>query len=243
MPDAKLDEVIRNMITSCYGCAGQRCMASSAIVAVGDEMYRKVCDGFVEASRNVIVANPLDLGVADEPMVMGPVISAEAKQFILKMIDTGVSEGATLSYDGRNVTVGGCERGHFIGPVVFTDVQPGMAIHQTEIFGPVLVILKAATLDEAIQIVNEHRYGNGASIYTQNGYWARQFKLEAQAGMIGINVGIPAPVAHLPFGGMKDSQYSETKSQGRSVIRFFTDEKTITERFWPEAHNSLTDGL
>lgn len=234
MPDAKIDEVIRNMITSCYGCAGQRCMAASAIIAVGDEMYRKVCDGFIEASKKVIVANPLDPEVADESMVLGPVISAKAKQFILQMIEKGIEEGATLAYDGRDISVAGCENGHFVGPVVFTDVKPGMEIHKTEIFGPVLVILKADTLDEAIRIINDHCYGNGASIYTQNGYWARKFKMETQAGMIGVNVGIPAPVAALPFGGMKDSLYSETKTQGKKVINFYVEEKVVTERYWQE---------
>lgn len=234
MPDAKLSEVVRNMTTSCYGCAGQRCMASSAIVAVGDDTYRNVCDAFVAASRRVLVANPLDPAVAEEPMLMGPVISAKAKEFILGMIATGVAEGAKLAYDRRHVTVPGSEGGFYVGPVVFTDVRPGMTIHRTEIFGPVAVILRAASLDEAIGIINAHRYGNGASIYTQNGYWARRFKLEAQAGMIGVNVGIPAPVAMLPFGGTKDSLYSETKSQGRTVFNFFVEEKIVTERYWPE---------
>jgi malonate-semialdehyde dehydrogenase (acetylating)/methylmalonate-semialdehyde dehydrogenase len=234
MPDAKMDDMIRNMISSCYGCAGQRCMASSAIVAVGDDMYKKVCAKFVKASKEVIVANPLDPKVADEEMVMGPVISAKSKKFILEMIDKGVKEDATLALDGRDLVIPGCEKGHFIGPTVFTDVKPGMDIHNTEIFGPVVVILKADTLDEAINIINEHQYGNGASIYTQNGYWARQFKLDTECGMIGINVGIPAPVAYLPFGGMKKSQYSGIKAQGKAVINFFTEDKIITERYWPE---------
>ncbi|MFQ6112747.1 MAG: CoA-acylating methylmalonate-semialdehyde dehydrogenase [bacterium] len=234
MPDAKMDEMIRNMITSCYGCAGQRCMASSAIVAVGDDMYKKVCEKFVEASKEVIVADPLDPKVAEEPMVMGPVISAERKKFILGMIEKGIKEGATLALDGRDLVVPGCEKGHFIGPTVFTDVKPGMEIHKTEIFGPVVVILKANSLDEAITIINEHPYGNGASIYTQSGYWARNFKLETECGMIGINVGIPAPVAYLPFGGMKESQYSDIKAQGKAVINFFTEDKIVTERYWPE---------
>jgi malonate-semialdehyde dehydrogenase (acetylating)/methylmalonate-semialdehyde dehydrogenase len=234
MPDAKMDEMIRNMVTSCYGCAGQRCMASSAIVGVGERMYQEVAKRFVEASREVIVANPLDPAVADEPMVMGPVISARARSFILDMIQTGIDEGATLALDGRSLRVGGCENGHFLGPTVFTDVQPGMEIHRTEIFGPVVVILKAESLDEAIRIVNEHPYGNGASIYTQNGHYARRFKLETQAGMIGVNVGIPAPVASLPFGGMRESLFADIKGQGRAVIHFFTDEKIVTERYWPE---------
>ncbi len=234
MPDAKIDDVIRNMITSCYGCAGQRCMASSAIVAVGDKMYKTICERFVEDSKKVIVANPLDPKVADEQMVMGPVISAKAKTFILGMIEKGVKEGATLSLDGRDIQVKGCENGYFIGPTVFTDVKPGMEIHKTEIFGPVVVILKAKNLDEAIQIINDHRYGNGASIYTQNGYWARRFKVEVQCGMIGVNIGIPAPVACLPFGGMKDSQFADIKAQGKAIINFFTEDKIITERYWKE---------
>ena len=234
MPDANLHHVIRNMTTSCYGCAGQRCMASSAIVGVGDEMYEKLCTQFVEDSKKVLVADPLDPKVADESMVMGPVISQASLERIHGLIDTGVKEGATLALDGRDIVVPGSEKGHFIGPTVFTDVQPGMVIHNTEIFGPVVVILKAKNLDEAIEIVNNHRYGNGGSIYTSNGYWARRFKLETLCGMIGINIGIPAPVAYLPFGGMKDSQYADIKAQGKSIVKFFTEEKIIVERWWPE---------
>jgi malonate-semialdehyde dehydrogenase (acetylating)/methylmalonate-semialdehyde dehydrogenase len=234
MEDAKFEQVVRNMITSCFGCAGQRCMASSAIVAVGEETHRRVVETFVAEARKVIVADPLDPAVADEQMVMGPVISAKAKAFIHSMIEIGIEEGATLVLDGRGIAVRGGERGHFVGPTVFTDVTPGMAIHATEIFGPVVVILKAASLDEAIGIVNGHQYGNGASIYTQNGHWARRFKLEAEAGMIGVNVGIPAPVASLPFGGMKASLLSDIKAQGRAIIDFYTQEKVITERYWPE---------
>lgn len=234
MPDAKMDDMIRNMISSCYGCAGQRCMASSAIIPVGDQMYEKVCTEFVKASKEVIIANPLDPKVAGAQMVMGPVISAKSKEFILKMIQVGVEEGATLALDGRGLVVPGCEKGHFVGPTVFTDVKPGMKIHSTEIFGPVVVILKADTLDDAIKIINDHQYGNGASIYTQNGFFARKFKLEAECGMIGVNVGIPAPVAYLPFGGMKESQYADIKAQGKAIIDFFTEKKIVTERYWPE---------
>jgi len=234
MPDAKIDDMIRNMITSCYGCAGQRCMASSAIIAVGDDTYRVVCDRFIEASKSVLVANPLDPKVADEPVVMGPVISARSKRFILDIIETGIKEGATLALDGRDIVVPGCEKGYFVGPTVFTNVRPGMEIHKTEIFGPVEVILKATCLDEAIKIINDHQYGNGASIYTQNGYYARKFKLETNCGMIGINIGIPAPVAYLPFGGMKSSQFADIKAQGKAVVNFFTEDKIVTERYWTE---------
>ena len=234
MPDARINEVIRNMITSCYGCAGQRCMAASAIVCVGDDMYKLVTERFIEASQQVVVANPLDPKVADLDVVMGPVISAKAKKNILALIEVGVREGATLVLDGRDIKVTGSENGHFIGPTVFTDVKPGMKIHRTEIFGPVVVMLKADSLDEAIKIINDHEYGNGASIYTQNGYYARKFKLETEAGMIGINIGIPAPVAYLPFGGMKASQFADIKTQGKAAINFFTEDKIITERYWEE---------
>ncbi|MBC8159009.1 MAG: CoA-acylating methylmalonate-semialdehyde dehydrogenase [Alphaproteobacteria bacterium] len=234
MPDAKMDDVVRNMITSGYGCAGQRCMASSVIVAVGEETYRKTIDMFVEASKNVIVADPLDPKVAGEGVVVGPVITKKAKEFIEGMIQTGVDEGANLVLDGRGIKVEGSEKGYFVGPTVFTDVKPGMEIHKIEIFGPVQCIMKVETLDEAIELLNSHLYGNGASIYTQNGWWARRFKLEVECGMIGVNVGIPAPVAFLPFGGMKASQWADIKAQGRKVVDFFTQDKVITERYWRE---------
>lgn len=234
MPDARLDEVVRNMTTSCYGCAGQRCMAASAIVVVGDDTYEAICERFLAQSRTIPVGDPLDPSLRDDPQAIGPVISARALEFIHEMIETGVREGATLALDGRQAPVPGGEGGHYIGPTVFTDVQPGMEIHRTEIFGPVVVILKAATLDDAIRIINEHPYGNGASIYTQNGYYARRFKLLTQCGMIGVNVGIPAPVATLPFGGMKTSLWADHKAQGKAVIDFFTEAKVVTERYWPE---------
>ena len=234
MPDAKMDEVIRNMLTSCLGCAGQRCMAASAIACVGDDVYAEVVREFVAASADVKVGNPLDPALADESMVVGPVISAAAQERIEGLIQSGVDEGASLALDGRGVAVPGCEGGHFVGPTVLTDVRPGMTVEQTEIFGPVVIIIKFDSLDDAISAINNHEYGNGASIYTQNGYYARRFKLETRAGMIGINVGIPAPVAYLPFGGMKGSLQADVKAQGREVINFFTEKTIVTERYWAE---------
>jgi len=232
MPDfSKLDQLIRNMSTSCFGCAGQRCMASSAIVAIGDETYQAVTERFVEDSKRFLVANPFDPSVADEPMLMGPVISADAKRFIVDMIARGVAEGATLALDGRDAVIPGGENGHFLGPTVFTDVKPGMEIHRTELFGPVVVILKAASLDGAISIINEHQYANACSIYTQSGHYARKFKLEAECGIIGVNVGIPAPVPFLPFGGMNDSMVGDVKMQGKAAVSFFAADKVIVERF------------
>ena len=166
--------------------------------------------------------------------MLGPVISARSGENIRRMIEIGLREGAELALDGRAAAVSGRAGGYFIGPTVFTGVKPGMEIHCTEIFGPVVVILRAESFDEALRIVNGHRYGNGASIYTQSGYWARRFKLEANCGMIGINVGIPAPAAQLPFGGSKDSLHCDIKTQGKAAIDFFTEPRIVTQRFWPE---------
>jgi len=234
MPDANMEQVVRNMITSCFGCAGQRCMAASAIVCVGERTHAQVVERFVAAAGRVPVADPLDPAYADEGVLIGPVISAAARERILALIADGLDEGATLALDGRRVVVEGRESGHFIGPTVFVDVRPGMKIHRTEIFGPVVVILKADSLDEAIAIINAHEYGNGASIYTRSGHYARRFKIETECGMIGVNVGIPAPASYLPFGGMKASLFADVKTQARAAVRFFTEEKIITERYWPE---------
>jgi malonate-semialdehyde dehydrogenase (acetylating)/methylmalonate-semialdehyde dehydrogenase len=234
MPDAKMEHVVRNMVTSCFGCAGQRCMAAAAIVCVGERTHEEVVERFVSAAGKVPVADPLDPAHADEDVLIGPVISAAARERILGLIADGLGEGATLALDGRGVVVEGRENGYFIGPTVFVNVRPGMKVHRTEIFGPVVVVLKAGSLDEAIAIINDHPYGNGASIYTQNGHYARRFKLEAACGMIGVNVGIPAPAACLPFGGMRASLLADIKTQATAAVRFFTEEKTVTERFWPE---------
>jgi len=197
-------------------------------------MYNTICERFIAESKKIIVANPLDPNVADESLVMGPAISAQAKKFILDMIETGIKEGATLALDGRNINIPGCEKGHFVGPTIFTDVKPQMQIHKTEIFGPVVSIIKVNSLDQAIETINSHQYANAASIYTQNGYFARKFKLEVQCGMIGINIGIPAPVASLPFGGMKNSMLCDIKMQSKAAIDFYTEDKIITERYWQE---------
>ena len=234
MPDAHQDEAIRNMLTSCFGCAGQRCMAASVIACVGDNVYRSVLVKFVEAARTVQVGNPLSPELVEEELVVGPLISAVAKRRVEGLIQTGLDEGARLLLDGRGVQVAGCEKGHFVGPTVLADVRPGTTLEQTEIFGPVVIVMKFASLDEAIAAINRHQYGNGASIYTQSGASARKFKLEAGAGMIGINVGIPAPVACLPFGGMKASLYADIKAQGKDVINFFTHRKVVTQRYWSE---------
>jgi len=233
MPDAKMEPTVRNMLTSCLGCAGQRCMAASAIACIGDDVHDDVVEQLTEAARQTAVGYPLDPQHVNDDVV-GPVISERARQRIESLIGIGVDEGAKLLLDGRGVQVDGHAGGHYVGPTLLGDVRPGMTVERTEIFGPVVVIMKFNSLDEAIEAINGHDYGNGASIYTQNGYWARKFKLETQAGMIGVNVGIPAPVAPLPFGGTKSSLYADVKAQSREVVNFFTEKKVITQRFFDE---------
>jgi malonate-semialdehyde dehydrogenase (acetylating)/methylmalonate-semialdehyde dehydrogenase len=232
MPDARLDQVVRNMVTSCFGCAGQRCMAASVIVCVGDEIHDEVLRRFVEVAKEIVVADPLDETIPEGSYVMGPVISQKSMERIVGLIGTGVEEGAALPLDGRNPEVHGDKKGFFVGPTVLDNVRPGSTAHKTEIFGPVASFITVKDLTEAIGVLNSLEYGNGASIYTQDGAAARKFKMEAAAGMIGINVGIPAPVAHLPFGGVKASILSDIKAQSAESIRFFVEAKTITERYW-----------
>jgi malonate-semialdehyde dehydrogenase (acetylating)/methylmalonate-semialdehyde dehydrogenase len=165
---------------------------------------------------------------------MGPVISAAARERIVGLVDTGVGEGASLALDGRDPQVHGNASGFFVGPTVLDGVRPGSTVHRTEIFGPVASVITVNTLDEAIEVINGLDYGNGASIYTQDGWAARKFKMETAAGMIGINVGIPAPVAHLPFGGVKVSNMATIKAQSAESVRFFVESKTVTERYWEE---------
>jgi len=234
MPDANIEETVRNMVTSCYGCAGQRCMAASVIVPVGDTTYETILSRFVDASKKVPIGDPLDPQFENEPMLMGPVISAKHKAFILDMIQKALEEGAKIALDGRDYVCPNRPNGYFLSPTILCDVKPGSLLHTTEVFGPVVAVIKAQSLDEAIRIINEHPYGNGASIYTRNGYYARKFKMEVKAGMIGINIGIPAPVAFLPFGGTKASAFCDIKVQGKEIVHFFTESRIVTERFFVE---------
>ena len=233
MPDAPRQQVVSNMLTSCLGCAGQRCMAASVIACVGDETYGDIVDRFVAAAKEAVVGDPLAPNLADTNLVVGPVISAAAQQRIESTIEQGVTDGARLLMDGRGYRVDDKPGGYYVGPTIIADVKPGSMLEQTEIFGPVIIMMKFGSLDDAIASINNHRFGNDASIYTQNGYEARRFKLETRAGMIGINVGIPAPVAYLPFGGMKQSIYADIKAQGHAAVSFFTENKIVTERYWP----------
>lgn len=232
MDDANLDKAVENMITSCFGCSGQRCMAASVIACVGNDIYKKTKAAFAQAADNMIVADPLDPRYRDEKVLMGPVISEKAREKILKAIETAKSEGFELLLDKSKMQVKGGEEGFFVGPTIFADVTAGSKTERTEIFGPVVSMMKVDSLDEILDILASSPYGNGASIYTQNGAIARKFELKADCGMIGINLGVPAPVAYFPFGGMKESQLSDIKAQSYRIVDFFTEEKIVTRRFF-----------
>lgn len=226
MPDAVLDKTVSNMLASFYGCAGQRCLAGSNLVAVGnvaDPLLAK----FVEASKKIKVGYGLD-----ESSNMGPVVSGAAKQKILGYIEKGVAEGAKLLLDGRNVKVPGYEKGHFIGPTIFDNVTPDMTIAKEEIFGPVVSFFRMESLDDAIDFIHKSPFGNAASIYTQNGKWARDFRYRVQCGNIGINVGIVAAMAYFPFAGYKDSFFGSLHGQGQDAVSFYTDRKVVITRWF-----------
>jgi malonate-semialdehyde dehydrogenase (acetylating)/methylmalonate-semialdehyde dehydrogenase len=225
MPDADLDRAIPALITSFYGCAGERCLAGSVLVAVGG-IYEALRDRFVEAAAKLKLGDPLD-----ETVTMGPVISRRHKERVQSSIAKGLEEGARLLLDGREVVVEGCERGYFVGPTVFDGVTPEMTIAQEEIFGPVACIMQRRSLREAIETIHANPYGNAASLFTASGRDAREFRHRLRCGNIGINVGVAAPMAFFPFGGRKDSFFGDLHGQGADAIDFFTEKKVVITRW------------
>jgi len=225
MPDADLDRTIPALITSCFGCAGERCLSGSVVVPVGDT-YEPLKQRFVEAAARLKVGDPSDEGVQ-----MGPVISQHAKERILAYIERGLQEGAELILDGREVKVHGSDKGYFVGPTLFDRVRPEMSIAREEIFGPVRCIMRVDSLDQAINIIHDIPYGNAASIFTASGRAAREFKYRVMCGNIGINIGVPAPVAHFPFGGRKESFFGDLHGQGLDGVDFFTEKKVVISRW------------
>jgi malonate-semialdehyde dehydrogenase (acetylating)/methylmalonate-semialdehyde dehydrogenase len=226
MDDAKWDKSIANVIDSAFGCAGQRCLATSIVVGVGPA-YARLRESLVTAAKKVKVGNGAEAGVT-----MGPVISARHKEKVLGYIERGVKEGAELLLDGRSIKVDGCPKGHFIGPTIFANVSPNMAIASEEIFGPVLCLLEAKTLDEAIRVAKSHPLANAASIYTQDGSSARKFTTEIDAAMVGVNIGVAAPMSYFTFGGAKGSFFGDLKAHGREGVLFYTQNKTSIQRWW-----------
>jgi malonate-semialdehyde dehydrogenase (acetylating)/methylmalonate-semialdehyde dehydrogenase len=225
MPDAVLSSTVPNILTSCFGTAGQRCLAGAVVVAVGD-VYEPLKEQLVEAASALKVGDGLD-----ETIQMGPVISAKSLERIRGYIEKGVEEGATLLLDGRDVKVDGLN-GHFIGPTIFDNVVSEMKIAQDEIFGPVMSIMHAGNFDEALELIDESPYGNAASLFTSSGKYAREFKYRVECGNIGINIGIAAPIASFPFGGQRDSFFGVMHGQGLDGIDFFTDRKVVITRWF-----------
>jgi len=227
MPDANIDKAVDGIMGAAYGSAGERCMAVSVAVAVGD-----IADKLVEK----INLNTQKLKVApwtDEDSDMGPVISQDSKLKIEDYISKGVEEGAKLINDGRNFKIQGYENGYFVGPTLFDNVTKDMIIYKEEIFGPVLSVVRAKDYDEALSLVNNHQFGNGTSIYTSDGEVARHFTTNAKIGMVGVNVPIPVPMAFHSFGGWKQSLFGDHSMHGMEGVHFYTKLKTMTSR-WPK---------
>jgi len=227
MPDADLDQVVRDLVGAAYGSAGERCMALPVVVPVG----AKTADGLLE--RLLPEVQKLKVGTSTDPEAQyGPVVTAAHRERIKSYIQMGVDEGAKLLIDGRDFQLQGYEKGFFIGPSLFDHVKPTMKSYQDEIFGPVLQMVRAETLEEAIELPSKHQYGNGVAIFTRNGNTAREFAQRVNVGMVGINVPIPVPVAYHTFGGWKRSAFGDTNQHGMEGVRFFTKIKTVTQR-WP----------
>jgi malonate-semialdehyde dehydrogenase (acetylating)/methylmalonate-semialdehyde dehydrogenase len=226
LPDADLEMTTRIVADSAFGCAGQRCLASSVAITVGDA-GRPFTERISEAAAGRKVGYGLDRGTE-----MGPVITSDSRERIETLIAQGVAAGAKPVVDGRRTMVAGYEHGNFVRPTVLSDVDPGGELARTEVFGPVLSVMHADTVEAAIDIVNQSAYGNMACLFTTSGPAARQFRYEARVGNIGINVGVAAPMAYFPFSGWKDSFFGDLHAQGRDAIDFYTEKKVVVER-WP----------
>ena len=227
LPDADIEEASRAVGESAFGCAGQRCLAGSLVLTVGDAQ-----EPFSEALSEMALSRRLGCGL-DSGVEMGPVISAESKDRIGALIEQGVQEGASLEVDGRQRVVTGYEDGFFVGPTILSGVEAEATLVSTEIFGPVVTLLRFPRVDEAINFVNQGKYGNMACLFTGSGASARKFRYEVEAGNIGINVGVAAPVASFPFSGWKDSFFGDLHGQGRDAVEFYTRKKVVIER-WPQ---------
>jgi malonate-semialdehyde dehydrogenase (acetylating)/methylmalonate-semialdehyde dehydrogenase len=228
LPDADLDMTTKIVADSAFGCAGQRCLASSVVITVGD-----ATSVFTQQISDAASARKVGYGL-EAGVEMGPVISPESRARIEGLIAAGVAAGARPIVDGRQAKVTGYESGNFVRPTVLADVDPASELARTEVFGPVLSLMRADTVDDAIALVNQAAYGNQACLFTSSGSAARKFRYEAQVGNIGINVGVAAPMAYFPFSGWKESFFGDLHAQGRDAIDFYTEKKIVVER-WPSA--------
>jgi len=225
LPDADPDVVTSAITQSVFGSAGQRCLAGSVVVGVGDA-YAPMREGLLDAAATVRLGHGLDEGTD-----MGPVISALHRERVERFIAGGSREGARLVMDGRSPHVERYPDGHWIGPTIFEDVGPDMEIGREEVFGPVMGLTRAGSLDEAVALIERNRYGNATSIFTTSGRAAREFRYRAGISMIGVNIGVAAPMAFFPFGGARGSFYGDLKAQGRDAIEFYTDKRVVISRW------------
>lgn len=226
LPDADIEMTTKIVADSAFGCAGQRCLAASVAVTVGEARHL-----FTEAIADAAAARITGYGL-DEAVQMGPVITPQSRSRIENLIQTGADEGATVLVDGRQPRINGYENGYFVRPTILQNVNPTGEIARTEIFGPVLSLIHVRTIDEAIQFVNSGQYGNMACLFTSSGAAARRFRSEAEAGNIGINIGVAAPMAFFPFSGWKESFFGTLHGQAGHAVEFFTQTKVVVER-WP----------
>ncbi|CAN7352976.1 CoA-acylating methylmalonate-semialdehyde dehydrogenase [Brevundimonas sp. LjRoot202] len=235
LPDADMDQVIKDLSGAAFGSAGERCMALPVVVPVG----KQTADELRE--RMVAEIPRLKVGVStDKDAHYGPVVTAQHRAKIAGWIEKGVQEGAELVVDGRDFSLQGHEKGYFMGPSLFDNVTPEMESYKEEIFGPVLQIVRAASFEEALHLPSKHQYGNGVAIFTQNGRAARDFAARVNVGMVGINVPIPVPVAYHTFGGWKRSAFGDTNQHGMEGVKFWTKVKTVTAR-WPDSELEHAD--
>ncbi len=225
MPDAKMDSACEISSESAFGCAGERCLANSCVIAVGDA-YEPVKQGLLAHAKRIRIGNGLEAG-----STMGPVITKEHREKVLGYIEKGLAEGAKLILDGRKTTDPKNPGGNWLGPCIFDEVTPGMTIAREEIFGPVLCLMKAATFDDACAVVNGHPQANATSIFTTSGKAAREYRYRVHPAMIGVNIGVAAPMAFFPFGGSKQSFFGDTKAHGRDSVDFYTEKKVVISRW------------
>jgi malonate-semialdehyde dehydrogenase (acetylating)/methylmalonate-semialdehyde dehydrogenase len=228
LKDAPLERTARGIINSSFGCAGQRCMALPVIV-VEDAIADELVSYLVRFARELVVGPAYD-----QRSQVGPLVSEGQKKFVMERIAKGVEEGAELVLDGKNVVVEGAEKGFYVGPTILDRVKPGTSAGEDEIFGPVLSIKRVKDFEEGIEIMNANRFANGSCIFTQNGYFAREFVRRTDAGMVGVNVGIPVPIGYFPFAGHKQSFFGDLHCLGKDGVTFFTEAKCVTSRWFGE---------
>lgn len=233
MPDTDFQQTAKALTGAAFGSAGERCMAISVVVTVGDNTAEQLLEAFLPEIQKITVGPGNDMHTD-----MGPLISQAHRQRVLDTINQGVEEGAQLVIDGRSYTHPTLTHGFYLGPCLLDHVTEAMSIYQQEIFGPVLVIVRVADLEEAIALVNRNQYGNGTAIFTQNGYAARHYCHTVQIGMIGVNIPIPVPIASHPFGGWKRSSFGDTAMHGQESIHFYTKSKSVTTKWFTTPHDA-----